>query len=45
MICFLEIQAIENEIQELKDLVDKNLIKRVYNDELMYGVLNDIKYQ
>jgi hypothetical protein len=41
MIYFLEIQAIENEVQELKDLVDRKLIKRVYDDELIYALLEE----
>lgn len=41
MVYFLEIQALEEEKKELKDLVGKNLLKRVYSNELIYAVLEE----
>ena len=41
MVYFLEIQAIEEENKELKELLDKGLIKRAYDSELIYAVLEE----
>jgi hypothetical protein len=41
MVYFLEIQAIEEENKELKDLLDKGLIKKAYDSELIYAILED----
>jgi len=41
MIYFLEIQALEEEKTELKDLLHKKLIKRANSNELIYAVLEE----